>query len=475
MRLPLEIDSGRLLRLAIIASVFSISAVLGLGILPISYKYIIVALGGIALSILALKDMGLALTILVISAATVPFSIGTGTQSSINIAMLLVMALCGIWILNMVVSRKVSLQPSSLNLPMLAFLVSALVSWIATFVVIVPGVTLPNNILVVQAGQYILFALTFGAYFLTANHPISEHKLIFWTVFIVLAGIGITMIRTFTSHYAFLSSWAGGLLMWPFVLLLGQILFNPIMKLWLKIAGIGGLVFWGYWVITNALSYKSAWAPAAGAFLLLIFFKSKRIFLGICLLLIVTAFAVGLDRISNSLLAGEDYSANPLRWALWVDVFRLGARSALIGLGPATYIYYWNDPGFESLSYSYVSPYAFARDVYAPPAHNMYADIFAQTGAVGLLLFIWVIIAGIGLGFHVLKRSLSPFQRAYAYSILAGFASLSVASFVFAEWLLPYVYNLGLAGFSSSVYAWLLLGTLVTLGVENKSTTKVMS
>jgi magnesium-transporting ATPase (P-type) len=99
----------------------------------------------------------------------------------------------------------------------------------------------------------------------------------------------------------------------------------------------------------------------------------------------------------------------------------------------------------------------------------MFADVFAQTGILGLFFLVWALVAALWFGWHARRRQLSGFGRAYLYGVLCGFASLTVASFFFAEWLLPYVYNLGLAGFRQSVYAWLLLGTLVGLGAGRQA------
>ncbi|MBN2145984.1 MAG: O-antigen ligase family protein [Anaerolineales bacterium] len=471
MKLRLGIDTSRLLLPLVIIAVLAASGLAGWARFSEPDKMFMAVLagaGGISLVLLAIREMRLALTLLVLTAGVVGFSIGTGTQSAINVAMLLTVFLAGMWALRMITKKQVRLAPSPLNWPLLGFLAAALISWIASYVVLDPAVTLPGNILVVQAGQFIIFLLTAAAFFLAANHAPGERLLQIWVVFLILTGTGVLVVRTFTDRYDFLSTWAGGLLTWPFVLLLGQVLFNQAMKWQVKAAGLGVIALWAHWVWTVTLSYKSAWAPALGAFLLLILLNSRRLFLVILLLLVVAVIVVGPGRIWSALLVNEHYSATPIRWSLWVDVFRMGARSVILGLGPANYIYYWQILEFESVSYQYVSPSAFMRSVYAPPAHNMYADVFAQTGILGLAFLVWAIVAGLWLGIRVLKRPLTPFQRAYAYSVLVGFAALSVASFVFAEWLLPYVYNLGLAGFRNSVYSWLLLGTLVGLGAENQ-------
>ena len=93
-------------------------------------------------------------------------------------------------------------------------------------------------------------------------------------------------------------------------------------------------------------------------------------------------------------------------------------------------------------------------------------------GILGLFFFIWALVAGVRLGFEVIKRPLSNFCQAYAYGVLAGFLALIPASFLFAEWLLPYIYNLGFSGFTNTVFSWLLLGTLVGLGKNPKEEIK---
>jgi len=54
------------------------------------------------------------------------------------------------------------------------------------------------------------------------------------------------------------------------------------------------------------------------------------------------------------------------------------------------------------------------------------------------------------------------FARAYVYGALGGLAGTLVAGML-ADWLIPFVYNVGLAGFRTSVLAWLFLGGLVAM------------
>jgi hypothetical protein len=251
--------------------------------------------------------------------------------------------------------------------------------------------------------------------------------------------------------------------MWPVVMSVGQVVFNPKLRLAWKVLSLGVVGIWGLWAVRACITFKGGWVPALLALCLLFALKSWRLLLAAVLIGGVIVLAVGPGIVKDALLEDEAASANPVRPALWLDVFRMGLRSPVFGLGLATYSYHWQDLTFESISYQYTSTTAFRRELYSPPAHNMYADVFAQMGVLGTVFLLWTVVAGLRLGFRASGRAPTEFSRAFAHSVLCGFASLAISSFFFADWLLPYVYNIGLRGFPQAAYTWLFLGTLVPL------------
>ena len=54
------------------------------------------------------------------------------------------------------------------------------------------------------------------------------------------------------------------------------------------------------------------------------------------------------------------------------------------------------------------------------------------------------------------------FAKAYVYGALGGLAGMLVAGML-GDWVLPFVYNIGFAGFRASVLGWIFLGGLVAL------------
>ena len=72
-------------------------------------------------------------------------------------------------------------------------------------------------------------------------------------------------------------------------------------------------------------------------------------------------------------------------------------------------------------------------------------------------------MASIGrLGWKLRERCDDGFARGYVYGCLAGLVG-SLAAGMLGDWFLPFVYNIGLAGFRASVLGWMFLGGLVAI------------
>jgi O-antigen ligase len=137
------------------------------------------------------------------------------------------------------------------------------------------------------------------------------------------------------------------------------------------------------------------------------------------------------------------------RLEAWRILGEIIAVNPVLGLGFANY--HWYTPLFPILGYGVKFN-----------SHNNYVDIVAQTGFLGLAAFFWFAVS-LGLVAWRLRRRAAPgFQRAYAYGAIGGLAG-SLAACMLGDWLLPFVYNIGLGGFRSSVIGWLFLGGILAL------------
>jgi hypothetical protein len=66
------------------------------------------------------------------------------------------------------------------------------------------------------------------------------------------------------------------------------------------------------------------------------------------------------------------------------------------------------------------------------------------------------------MGLRLVDRPISGFLRGY---VSAGLATLVAALVLmaFADWILPFVYNIGFPGFQASLLVWVVLGGLVAV------------
>jgi hypothetical protein len=137
------------------------------------------------------------------------------------------------------------------------------------------------------------------------------------------------------------------------------------------------------------------------------------------------------------------------RLEAWRIVTELSMVSPLFGIGFSNY--YWYTPLVPILGWHVQFN-----------SHGQYIDIFSQTGLVGLIAFFWIFWELGKLGMHLKDRVPEGFARAYVYGALGGLAGTLVAGGL-VDWILPFVYNIGMNGFRSSVLSWMFLGGLVAI------------
>ncbi len=451
---------ARWIRLLVVAGVLGLCFWVGYRP-PLAPFWIAAGLGALLLALLAFHSMPAALTLLVAISPVVEFSLSTGTQSPVHLSLLLVALYTGVWLFRMSLQRDLHLVPCAANRPLLLFNLAALVSWLAGYALWKPTVPQPGNAFFVQAGQVAIFILSTAAFFLAANHHLEEKHIRWWNGLIITIGL-VALVLDLFPGYRRPQGVSGSMLMWPFVLLWAQLLFNRDLSRQARLLGWLSLPLWLTWIGLQPFAWKSGWVPALLALGVLFLLRSRLLF-GAFTVLAVLLVALNWNAIFPATYLPEEQGGSFLRPAIWWDVLRMTARDPIFGLGPANYMYYWRDPTFTSYSLERTDWRAWIHWGYAPPSHNMYVDIFAQTGLVGLSCFLWALVALLRLADQARRRLPEGFLGAYARGVLAGFVALLISSFAFADWLLPFVYNITIKGFQHSVYSWLLLGSLVSL------------
>jgi hypothetical protein len=435
-------------RIAIILVVLLASAYLARN--P-SRIYLILTLAGLVVLIF-LRWPLVGLVTLIIGSFVIPFSIGTGTQTSLNIVVLLVPVLFGLMFLDMlVVKRRIYILPSRTFLPLLAFITVALLSFFVGQLQWFPFAS--HAPLRAQLGGLAIFVFSAMAFLLTAYQiqKLGWLELLTW-IYLLLGAFYILgrLITPFgLSSDLLIQRDATGSLLWVWLVSLsaGLAFFQRDLPRWRRIflftLALATLVLGGI-----NRSWASGWIPPLFAFLVLIWLRSWRwgLVITLAMILVVGIFNPGFV---SGMIASDQYSIETrlLAWDIVLDmVFH---TNPILGLGPANYYYY--TPLYQILVWNV----RFS-------SHSQYIDIIAQTGLLGLACFAWFMAAIAGLGWRLRKHVGDGFARGYVYACLAGLAGTILAGFL-VDWFLPFVYNLGFSGFRTSVFAWLFLGGLVAI------------
>jgi O-antigen ligase len=426
-----------------------------------STRWLLLLLAVIAV-IVILKRPLLGLLALLAGALLVGHQFNTGTAVTLNVAALLLPLLLGLWFVDMVRRKDINLVPSPTYLPLILFLLASLLSLLIGIATWDPLIPRPTNFLLVQMAQWAIFALSVGAFFLTANLIRSEDDLrtltllfLFITGAMVLLrfipGVSSTVNRHTTAAFNRAPLWA---LM--AALAGGQLLFNNKLKTpWrvFLLAVVGYAIYYSFYINRGS---SSTWIGVGVALSILLWLRYPRLRWLVVLVVIATAVAGLLFPAIWNFAGGDDawFSTGGSRIALIQRVIEVTMRNPLTGLGPAAYRLYANA---EPLVYEHI--------IWNQPrvsSHNNYVDIFSHGGILGLILLAWFCWEFYRLGMRLHHRLSAGFSAGYVNAMLAMGAS-SLALMLFADWILPFVYNIGFPGFQASVLVWLFMGGLVAI------------
>ncbi len=424
---------GELLLIAALAFVASQRQLTLVLILPLGI--------GVVLAFLRWPSLGL--LIASVAGLVVPF-LG---PSGLNVTMILIGLLLGLWLLDMIVSqRQIQLVPSRTVWPLLTFLVVAVISfgvgqlpWL-NFALHAP--------LGAQLGGLSIIVLSVGTFLLVANqmHDLRWLSWLSWA-FLAIGGLSV-LVRSVLPALGLptrdLFQPVGTVFyVWLVAMAFSQAIFNGDLHPGWRLA-LGGLVLVTLYILfILKFEDKSGWLSVFVCIAAIITARSWRA--GLALVPVAALSALYLW----SRLVGTDEYSISTRFDAWLIMGQIIKINPFLGLGFANY--YWYTPLFP------IRGYAVSFN-----SHNNYVDIVAQMGLVGLICFLWLLWEIGWLGWQLRKQAPAGFAQAYVYGALGGLAGMVVAGML-GDWVLPFFYNLGLNGFRSSMLGWLFLGGLVSL------------
>ena len=396
--------------------------------------------------------IGLILTIM--GGALIPFS----GPSGLNVAFIGIALLLGLWLLEMIVrDRKIQLMASRTILPAIIFIVISIIVFVVGQIHWYPFAS--QAPIDAQIGGLAIFLLSLGTFILAAHilRDMRWLQALTWS-FIALGGIyvigRILGVGSIVDRF-YQNGFTAGSMFWTWLVALtfSQAAFNHRLHWRIRVVLWGVLLITLYVAIVPAYDWKSGWIPPLAAIASILGFRYWRRLWILLPLAIIPANYIMTNAIAT------DRGSYGTRLDAWALVIRIVKVNPILGLGFANYRFY-----------THLFPY---RGVFwTLNSHNQYVDIYAQTGLLGLACLIWLAWEFVRLGWSLRQRAPEGFAQAYVYGVLGGIVGMIISGF-FVDWFLPFVYNIGMSGFRSSMLAWLFLGGLVSLEqiVRNKDVT----
>lgn len=444
-------NSQRLTGILIVSGVL-LASILLTQFLPARYAVAPIALviAGAAV-IIYLRYPPLGVLAFVFASLALALEVGTSTSTAINLAVLMLPALFVLWFADMMIrQRRIQFVNSRPVYPLIAFAVVCLLSFgIGQLPWFVYAKAAP---LTGQIAGLAIFLLSVVAFLLAANLITDLHWLRWLTwIFVATAGFyfATRLFPTMESFFAqIFPRGIGGSLLWVWLVAvaMSQALINRELSrkkralLWIL------TLFLLYVGVIQSYDWKSGWIPQVAAVWIILYFRYPRL-----AIILALAGIIFMRDLPGEVIASDEYSYSTrvVAWEIiWKDLIRV---NPLLGLGPANYYYYTQL--FPIMGYNVQFN-----------SHNNYVDIIAQAGILGLACFMWF-IAEIGiLGLRLSRKLAGTYGFAHAYIVgaLAGLGGSLLAGML-GDWFIPFVYNIGVRGFRSSVMAWLFLGGLVVI------------
>jgi len=400
-------------------------------------------------AVILLRWPGLGPVLLIPITLFVPFTLGTGSRSEINATVMWIGGITLLWLTSLIVDPD--RRPVHLVRPQLALIGLSGVFVIALFVG--QGHWLPlagQAPLTAQIGGLAIVILSVAVFFVAAQQiPDRRWLMALVSVFMCLGapfvvGILFEPLKPYLLRLYESGSISSQFFSWLAVLAFGQAVFNRRLHAFGRISlGVLALVS-VYSVYVSVPGWLSGWLPALAGMMVILLLRSRYAFL-----LLIGGGLLLAPQALQSVRADDAYSLTT-RVQAWEILSEIIKANPILGLGPANY--YWYTPLFAISGY-----YGIQFN-----SHNQYVDLVAQAGILGLLAYLWFLVSMSWFAWRANKHIPEGFARGYVMGSLGGLATMIVAG-ALGDWVLPFVYNVGIVGLRSSYLGWLFLGGVVAL------------
>ncbi len=416
---------------------------------------VVMGLGGIAVFSLAVLSPPAAIVGLLLAAGFVRLQLGTGTGSPIVASLLVALAIAAAWVVRMIFLRDFHLVRSPVTFPLVAFVTTNVVSFFWSRATIDPRISVPPTYARVQIAALLVIVLSAAVVLLIGDTARQRRWLAIYLGLLLTIGVLHAALQIAGGPDRLVEG-RGLIPMWCICLAAGQAVINTRLAWMARVGMVGAATLCFFGLLANQ-TWISGWLPAAVS-LLVVFLLRGRI-AAIMTVVVAAALLIVLwgtiyhiftvDKVNQGTLGG-----NTKRTALWQRTLSTIAPSPWLGSGPAGYAlaemqFYPND---------------------ALSTHSNYIDVIAESGVIGFGFFAWFLGATLYVGYRAqraLRARRDTFGGAIAAGALGGFVGILVAM-ALGDWVIPFVYNQTIAGFSYTIESWIGIGMLVALDAMSR-------
>jgi O-antigen ligase len=305
-----------------------------------------------------------------------------------------------------------------------------------------------------QVGQLFVFIFS-GCLFLVAASHLQDMR---WlkTITFLFIGIGLIPLLPRLVPSSIFSSWGflpesvvAGSMFWTWLVALsfGQAIMNrelrPLGRLALIIVAFAAIALG-----LNQPGWISGWGPPLVAVFVILFLRFPMPVLATSPL-IITVAVLSKTLFWDVMATGDNLYSLSTREAAAKSLLPILEANPVLGLGPANYYHYTMLNPILGWYVKFNS-------------HNNYLDLIAQIGLVGLACFLWFAWAVGKTAWNMRLKATSGFEQGYICSVFAGLIATLAAAYL-GDWVIPFVYNTGFAGFRTSILPWIFMGGLVAI------------
>jgi O-antigen ligase len=382
--------------------------------------------------------------LLPVAALTMPrIELSTGTETRLPWSMLIALGLTAIWVVSMFLRKNWQLAPSLMNTPLLVFGAITIISFVWGILWRDPGLIDAPKFIITQAGALATILISLATPLLIGNFVKRPGELKYIVGLFIVVGFMMTITQLLRLNQPFLNDrglWGT----WVIAPAYGLLIAQPKLRWYWRAAllVVIGLTFYQTLVVNSF--WVSGWLPSILAVVAITFLRSWKLFIGFS---IVGALALLMSLGFFLEVAQDNIDDGSLeRLIIWEQNWGVVREHWLFGTGPAGYAIYY-------MSY-------FPSE--ARSTHNNYLDILAQFGFSGMFVWIWLMVVTLLEGWWLTQRASPGFLKTLAMIATGGWAA-ALASMMLGDWILPFAYNQGIAGYKYTVYSWIFLGTLISI------------